>query len=363
MLLNLIHFRWQRDNGTRKLPRGHSEELLSSIEDFYIFTLQLKNLRIDNCGTYTCEIFYDHHVNNTRVTAGTIDFNVTVIPKSENYRNRCHRSSIPSWVEFSDIPWITRPSRTIPVPLQNSIRIDCLPKSYKARKALYWMLPNGIKLKSGHNADNFTVLSNGSLLIEKMRPTFQGTYRCIADTVLNLTSNVYIPMPATIGILPKYYKTYAGCNIKLHCKAVGDEPLKLNLMIPEKNAGRGKVQYAATTFQIKLLYVIRKIQVKDSGVYECKAKNGFGPESTTRIRLLVIQKAYTEVLKCAPTHIVIIDDVRYKLPYEIDKTEKEEVNHNVELFHQNNGVALTVLQIPPALYLIFWCHIFSFKIN
>lgn len=290
-------------------------------EGLHLFILTISHGRFSDSGNYTCVLTKRREQEQLI----SISYIVKVIPKEK--KRWCQDVSYPSWLEPSDSPWLIEPASELAIKISDSAILDCVPKYAQARKDLIWQLPTGTLMNHTDSLSNFKVFPNGSLKIEDMKRNVQGFYKCIAGEALNASTDVYLPMPAKMSKLPSGFETYAGCTFRLRCAAAGDEPLDLTIRIPRGSRATGRISSSATQFFRELIYELTNVQMSDGGIYECGAKNAFGPKSTTRVEL-VITRTWNAESECPPEDVVIQDLAKYERPYQQSTGSDQKEGYN-----------------------------------
>ncbi|XP_072307480.1 matrix-remodeling-associated protein 5 [Eucyclogobius newberryi] len=154
---------------------------------------------------------------------------------------------------------------------------------------LTWTLPSGVVLGRPQQAGRYSVLQNGTLVIQQVSVYDRGLYVCRAtneygSSVLSV-SVIVVAYPPRITNGPNSV-TYAkrGVAMQLNCAATGIPNVEVAWETPDKS--RLVVSAQPRLFGNKYLHpqgslIIQNPTLRDSGVYKCTARNAIGVDSKT----------------------------------------------------------------------------------
>ncbi|XP_061081741.1 matrix-remodeling-associated protein 5-like [Conger conger] len=152
---------------------------------------------------------------------------------------------------------------------------------------LTWTLPNGLLLTRPQRTGRYTVLLNGTLLVQQASVYDRGTYTCKSAndhgaSVLTVPVIVIAyPPRITSGPAPVTYAR-TGVAIQLNCMAIGIPKAEVVWEMPDKM--QLIAAHQPRVFGNKYLHpqgslVIQNPSTRDTGFYKCTAKNVIGVDT------------------------------------------------------------------------------------
>ncbi|GCC29904.1 hypothetical protein chiPu_0008347 [Chiloscyllium punctatum] len=166
------------------------------------------------------------------------------------------------------------------------MRLDCMVGG-NPQPELSWVLPSGVVLNRPQDVGRFSVLQNGSLIVNDASVYDRGTYSCKAMSDLGLSfmsvSVIVIAYPPRItnGPSPVTYVRH-GVSVQLNCRAMGIPRAEISWELPDKT--RVTVINQARLIGNKYLdpqglLILQNPSNRDTGFYKCTAKNLLGSDS------------------------------------------------------------------------------------
>lgn len=152
---------------------------------------------------------------------------------------------------------------------------------------LTWVLPSGVILNRPQRAGRYSVLQNGTLIIQQVSVYDRGLYVCKATneygSAFASVSVIVIAYPPRITNGPPSV-TYAkhGVAVQLNCATTGIPNVEVVWETPDKT--RLAVSSHPRLFGNKYLHpqgslIIQNPTQRDAGVYRCTARNAIGVDS------------------------------------------------------------------------------------
>ncbi|XP_063069359.1 immunoglobulin superfamily member 10 [Engraulis encrasicolus] len=167
-----------------------------------------------------------------------------------------------------------------------NLRLNCLSKGHPYPKVT-WSLPSGVVLTRPQTMGRYTVLENGTLLVQQASVYDRGTYQC-KSTNEHGTSVLSVPV-IVIAYPPRITNgpaavTYArpGVAIQLNCMVIGIPKADVSWEMPDKTlfkAGSQPRVYGNKYLHPQGSLVIQNPSSRDTGFYKCTAKNVVGSDT------------------------------------------------------------------------------------
>ncbi|XP_056321982.1 matrix-remodeling-associated protein 5 [Danio aesculapii] len=166
------------------------------------------------------------------------------------------------------------------------LRLDCVSNAHPPAK-LTWMLPSGVILSRAQSSGRYSVLSNGTLSIQRTSVYDRGMYHCQISNDHGSSSLsvsvIVIAYPPRITSGPAAV-TYAqvGVALTLDCRSLASPRAEVVWQMPD--GLQLKVDVQPRLYGNKHLHPQGALQIhspssRDSGVYKCTAKNVLGSDS------------------------------------------------------------------------------------
>ncbi|KAL2081693.1 hypothetical protein ACEWY4_023546 [Coilia grayii] len=240
--------------------------------------------------------------NSTTITSGTTIFRFHHRPDgtlfiknpspSEMGRYRCVGRNSAGFVERTIIlesgkkPDINNKYNSV-VSIINgeNLRLNCLSKGTPYPRVT-WTLPSGVVLVRPQTMGRYTVLENGTLMVQQASVYDRGTYQC-KSTNEHGTSVLSVPV-IVIAYPPRITNgpaavTYArpGVAIQLNCMVIGIPKADISWEMPDKTVFRTGTQprvYGNKYLHPQGSLVIQNPSSRDTGFYKCTAKNVVGSD-------------------------------------------------------------------------------------
>lgn len=169
-----------------------------------------------------------------------------------------------------------------------NLQLHCLSSGNTLAK-LSWTLPSGIVLTRPQQVDRYTVLQNGTLVVQQASVYDRGTYACKVANEFE-TSSLTVPV-IVIAYPPRIISgptpvTYArpGVAIQLNCMVIGIPRAEVSWEMPDKmqlTAGNQPKLIGNKYLQPQGSLIIQNPSSRDVGYYKCIAKNIIGSDTKT----------------------------------------------------------------------------------
>ncbi|XP_040284036.1 immunoglobulin superfamily member 10 [Bufo bufo] len=183
---------------------------------------------------------------------------------------------------------LTHPRGTIKSIIGESLSLHCLSDGIP-RPSIIWTLPSGYIIDRPQVNGKYSLLENGTLVIQETTIHDRGNYLCKAK---NNAGEVAISVPVMIVAYPPRITnkpphnihTRVGSPVHLNCMAIGIPKPEISWELPDlsilttgskgRHMGSGLLQPQGTL-------VVQNPRTSDSGMYRCIAKNPLGTDSST----------------------------------------------------------------------------------
>ncbi|XP_064412971.1 matrix-remodeling-associated protein 5 [Latimeria chalumnae] len=247
---------WVLPNGTQLLSGKH----LSKIYHGRDGTLHITNPSAAEAGIYRCTAR-----NEAGYVERTISLDVGQRPTIKN-----HYTALVSIINGENL------------------RLHCVTQG-NPRPHISWTLPTGMVLNHPQTLGHYSLMQNGSLTVLEASVYDRGSYTCKAvneyGTSILTVPVIVIAYPPRItnGPTPVTY-TRLGNTVHLNCMAIGIPKPEVTWELPDKIRLTTATQ--ARVYGNKYLHpqgslILQKPSQRDTGFYQCTAKNLLGSDSKT----------------------------------------------------------------------------------
>lgn len=251
--LTLPHVTWVLPNGTPLLSGARFSKMFHRSDG----SLIINNPSVSESGMYRCQGHFSE---------GLVEHKFVLSPGRKPEIN-------------------TRYNSPVSVKNGDTLLLHCLTSGDPLR--LTWTLPSGVVLNKPQRAGRYSVMHNGTLVVQQAAVYDRGSYVCRAanefGSSLHAVSVIVIAYPPQITNAPPSV-TYAkrGVAIQLNCVANGTPRVEIAWETPDKT--RLAVSAQPRLFGNKYLHpqgslIIQNPTQKDAGIYRCTARNAIGIDS------------------------------------------------------------------------------------
>ncbi|GBP67839.1 Down syndrome cell adhesion molecule-like protein Dscam2 [Eumeta japonica] len=248
-----VHFEWLKDG--QRIP-SHLKIAETSSDLFS--ALIIKKVALEHCGTYTC-VASNHVAKVNRTT----ELYIKVAPK-----------------------WLEEPKNSSLL-LGRRGSVTCSANGYP-QPQVHWMKKDAllgtwqpvVELAGG----GIVSLPNGTLLIEEVSLTDEGFYSCNVENgvgqPLSKTIWMSVNKPVHFDALSTNVTTRVGRPVALTCDPLGDGPIAVTWAhegeVVDYRNPRIKITDLKTTSGVSSVVNVQYSELRDGGVYQCRASNPHG---------------------------------------------------------------------------------------
>ncbi|XP_044288920.1 immunoglobulin superfamily member 10 [Varanus komodoensis] len=152
---------------------------------------------------------------------------------------------------------------------------------------IIWTVPSGYVLVHPQINEKYTLLENGTLVIQETTIHDRGSYTCKAqnyagDSTVTVFVIIVAHPPRITNRPPRNVRAVAGVAVQLHCMALGIPNPEITWELPDRSllSTGSKGQPPRSEFlHPQGTLVIQNPKSSDSGMYKCMAKNQLGSDS------------------------------------------------------------------------------------
>ncbi|XP_062988138.1 immunoglobulin superfamily member 10 [Elgaria multicarinata webbii] len=168
-----------------------------------------------------------------------------------------------------------------------SLSLHCLAGG-SPKPNIVWTVPSGYVLDHPQINGKYTLLENGTLVVQETTIHDRGSYACKAQNYAGDSTIVVFVMivahpPRITNKPPRNIRTMAGVAVQLHCMALGIPNPEITWELPDHSllstGSKGRPSGSELLHPQGTL-VIQNPKSSDSGTYKCMAKNQLGSDST-----------------------------------------------------------------------------------
>lgn len=249
----LPHVTWILPNGSPL----HSGARFSKFYHRPDGSLIISNPSVLEAGTYRCV---------GRVPQGSVERMMTLSPgRKPEINNRYHAP--------------------VSIMIGESLSLHCKTSGDPIR--LTWTLPSGVLLNRPQRAGRYSVLTNGTLLIQQVSTYDRGLYVCrvaneYGSSLLPVSVSVIAYPPQITSGPPSVTFAKRGVAIQLNCIASGLPRADVAWETPDKTrlvVGAQPRLYGNRYLHPQGSLIIQNPTQRDAGVYRCTARNAIGIDS------------------------------------------------------------------------------------
>ncbi|XP_075720123.1 immunoglobulin superfamily member 10 [Rhinoderma darwinii] len=183
---------------------------------------------------------------------------------------------------------LTHPRGPIKNILGETLSLHCLSDGIP-RPSVIWTLPSGYIIDRPQVNGKYSLLENGTLVIQETTIHDRGNYLCKAknnagESAISVAVMIVAYPPRITNKSPHNIHTRVGSPVHLSCMAIGIPKPEISWELPDLSVLTTTSKGQPTG--VELLHpqgtlVVRNPRTSDSGTYRCIAKNQLGTDSST----------------------------------------------------------------------------------
>ncbi|XP_066455872.1 immunoglobulin superfamily member 10 isoform X1 [Eleutherodactylus coqui] len=183
---------------------------------------------------------------------------------------------------------LTHPRGTIKNIIGETLSLHCLSDGIP-RPSVTWTIPNGYIIDRPHGHGKYSLLENGTLVIQETSIHDRGNYLCKAknnagEAAISVAVMIVAYPPRITNKPPHNIHTREGSPVHLNCMAIGIPKPEISWELPDLSIlttdSKGRPM-GTELVEPQGALVVQNPRTSDSGMYRCIAKNLLGTDSST----------------------------------------------------------------------------------
>ncbi|XP_069583600.1 immunoglobulin superfamily member 10 [Ranitomeya imitator] len=182
---------------------------------------------------------------------------------------------------------LTHPRGTIKNIIGETLSLHCLSDGIP-RPSVTWTLPSGYIIDRPQVNGKYSLLENGTLVVEETTIHDRGNYLCTAknnagETAISVPVMIVAYPPRITNKPPHNIHTRVGSTVHFNCMAIGIPKPEISWELPDLSILTTTSKGRPTGSELLLpqgTLVVQNPRTSDSGMYRCIAKNQLGTDSS-----------------------------------------------------------------------------------
>lgn len=182
---------------------------------------------------------------------------------------------------------LTHPRGPIKNIIGETLSLHCLSDGIP-KPSVIWTLPSGYIIDRPHVNGKYSLLENGTLVIQETTIHDRGNYLCKAknnagEAAISVAVMIVAYPPRITNKPPHNIHTRVGSPVHLNCMAIGIPKPEISWELPDltilTTASKGR-SMGTELLHPQGALVVQNPRTSDSGMYRCIAKNPLGTDSS-----------------------------------------------------------------------------------